>query len=42
MQMLYLKEGTHLSKFQSKCDEGFLLGYSLNSKAYCVYTKAQV
>ena len=23
-----LKKGTRLSKFQSKCDEGFLLGYS--------------
>jgi transposase InsO family protein len=32
-----LKKGTRLSKFQSKCDEGFLLGYSLNSKAYRVY-----
>jgi hypothetical protein len=31
-----LKKGTHISKFQSKCDEGFLLGYSLNSKAYRV------
>jgi hypothetical protein len=28
-----------LSKFQSKCDEGFLLGYSSNSKAYRVYNK---
>jgi transposase InsO family protein len=35
-----LRKGTNLSKFQSKCDECFLLDYSLNSKAYCV--KAQV
>jgi len=34
-----LKKGTRLSKFQSKCDEGFLLGYSSNSKAYRVYNK---
>jgi hypothetical protein len=30
-----------LSKFQSKCDEGFLLGYSSNSKAYRVYNKSK-
>jgi hypothetical protein len=29
-----------VSKFQSKCDEGFLLGYSLNSKAYRVYNQS--
>jgi transposase InsO family protein len=34
-----LRKGTHLSKFQSKCDECFLLGYSFNSKAYHVYNK---
>jgi hypothetical protein len=34
-----LRKCTHLSKFQSKCDEGFLLGYSLNSKAYRVYNQ---
>jgi hypothetical protein len=34
-----LRKGTRLSKFQSKCDEGFLLGYSLNSKAYHVYNQ---
>jgi hypothetical protein len=34
-----LRKGTRLSKFQSKCDEGFLLGYSLNSKAYRVYNQ---
>jgi hypothetical protein len=28
-----------LSKFQSKCDEGILLGYSSCSKAYRVYNK---
>jgi hypothetical protein len=32
-----LRKCTRLSKFQSKCDEGFLLGYSINSKAYHVY-----
>jgi hypothetical protein len=35
-----LKKGTRLSKFQSKCDEGFLLGYSSCSKAYRVYNKS--
>jgi hypothetical protein len=35
-----LRKGTRLSKFQSRCDEGFLLGYSLNSKAYCVYNQS--
>jgi transposase InsO family protein len=34
-----LRKGTRLSKFQSKCDEGFLLGYSSCSKAYRVYNK---
>ena len=29
-----LKKGTRLSKFQSKCHKGFLLGYSSCSKAY--------
>ena len=33
------KKGARLSKFQSKCDEGFLLGYSSCSKAYRVYNK---
>jgi hypothetical protein len=28
-----------LCKFQSKCNEGFLLSYSLNSKAYRVYNQ---
>jgi hypothetical protein len=32
-----LRKGTRLPKFQSKCDEGFLLDYSLKSKAYRVY-----
>jgi hypothetical protein len=36
-----LRKGTRLSKFQSKCDEGFLLGYSSNSKAYRVYNKSK-
>jgi hypothetical protein len=38
MQMLYPKE--RYSQFQSKSDEGFLLGYSLNSKAYRVYNQS--
>jgi transposase InsO family protein len=33
-----LRKGSWLSKFQRKCDEGFLLGYSSNSKAYRVLT----
>jgi hypothetical protein len=32
-----LKKGTRLSKFEKKCDEGFLLGYSTTSKAYRVW-----
>ena len=36
--MLYiLKKGTRLGKFDKKCDEGFLLGYSTTSKAYRVW-----
>ena len=31
-----LKKGTRLGKFEKKCDEGFLLGYSTTSKAYRV------
>jgi hypothetical protein len=27
-----LKKGTRLSKFEKKCDEGFLLGYSTLAK----------
>ncbi|WVZ93263.1 hypothetical protein U9M48_039258 [Paspalum notatum var. saurae] len=34
-----LKKGSRLSKFEKKCDEAFLLGYSSNSKAYRVYNK---
>ncbi|GKE44303.1 hypothetical protein Tco_1471587 [Tanacetum coccineum] len=30
----------HLGKFKKKADEGFLVGYSLNSKAYRVYNLA--
>jgi transposase InsO family protein len=37
-----LRKGTWLSKFQSKCDEGFLLGYSSCSKAYRVTTRLMV
>jgi hypothetical protein len=32
-----LKKGTRLSKFEKKCDEGFLLGYSTTSKSYRVW-----
>jgi hypothetical protein len=32
-----LKKGTRLGKFDKKCDEGFLLGYSTSSKAYRVW-----
>jgi hypothetical protein len=35
-----LKKGTKLSKFEKKCDEGFLLGYSTTSKAYRVKNSA--
>jgi hypothetical protein len=35
-----LKKGIRLSKFEKKCDEGFLLGYSTNSKAYRVWNLA--
>jgi hypothetical protein len=36
LQMLYIEEGIRLSKFEKKCDKGFLLGYSTTSKAYRV------
>jgi hypothetical protein len=32
-----LKKGTRLSKFEKKFNEGFLLGYSITSKAYIVW-----
>jgi hypothetical protein len=35
-----LKKDTRLSKFEKKCDEGFLLGYSTTSKAYKVWNLA--
>jgi hypothetical protein len=35
-----LKKGTRLSKFEKKCDEGFLLGYNTTSKAYRVWNLA--
>ena len=35
-----LKKGTRLSKFEKKCDEGFLLGYSTISKAYRVWNNS--
>jgi hypothetical protein len=34
-----LRKDSRLSKSGKKCDEGFLLGYSSNSKAYRVSTK---
>ncbi|WVZ51610.1 hypothetical protein U9M48_002739 [Paspalum notatum var. saurae] len=34
------KKRQHLGKFQRHCDIGFLLGYSSNSKAYCVFNEA--
>ena len=40
LQMLYLEKGTRLGKFDKKCDEGFLLGYSTTSKAYRVWNLA--
>jgi hypothetical protein len=36
-----LRKGSRLYKFQSKCDEGVLLRYSSNSKAYRVYNKSK-
>jgi hypothetical protein len=35
-----LKKGTRLSKFEKKCDESFLLGYSTTSKVYRVWNLA--
>jgi hypothetical protein len=35
-----LKKGTRLGKFEKKCDEGFLLGYSTTSKSYRVWNLA--
>jgi hypothetical protein len=35
-----LKKGTRLSKFEKKCDIGFLLGYSTTRKAYRVWNLA--
>jgi hypothetical protein len=35
-----LKKDTRLSKFEKKCDEGFLLGYSTTSKTYGVWNLA--
>jgi hypothetical protein len=35
-----LKKGTRLSKFEKKCDKGFLLGYSTTSKTYRVWNLA--
>jgi hypothetical protein len=35
-----LKKGTRLGKFDKKCDEGFLVGYSTTSKVYRVWNLA--
>jgi hypothetical protein len=35
-----LKKGTRLGKFEKKCDEGFLLGYSTTRKTYRVWNLA--
>jgi hypothetical protein len=35
-----LKKGTRLGKFEKKCDEEFLLGYSTTSEAYRVWNLA--
>jgi hypothetical protein len=37
--MLYFEKGKTTLKFEKKCDESFLLGYSSNSKAYRVFNK---
>ena len=34
------KKRQHLGKFQRRCDIGFLVGYSLKSKAYRVFNHA--
>ena len=34
------KKWNHLGKFESRCDVGFLVGYSSNSKAYRVFNNA--
>src|SRR6185437_12891741 len=34
------KKRKHLGKFESRCDVGFLVGYSSNSKAYRVFNSA--
>ena len=38
--MLHIEERHRLSKFEKKCDQGFLLGYSTTSKAYRVWNLA--
>ena len=35
-----LKKGARLGKFDKKCDEGFLVGYSTTSKAYRVWNNS--
>jgi hypothetical protein len=37
-----LKKDTRLNKFEKKCNEGFLLGYSTTSKVYRVWNLAVV
>ncbi|GJT04024.1 copia protein [Tanacetum coccineum] len=36
-QVTILKTSDYLGKFKGKADEGYLVGYALNSKAYMVY-----
>jgi hypothetical protein len=35
----FIYKKKRLGKFESRCDEGFFLGYALNSKAYRVFNK---
>ncbi|GJY48564.1 putative ribonuclease H-like domain-containing protein [Tanacetum coccineum] len=35
--LCYVRNSDHLGKFKGKFDEGFVVGYSLNSKAFKVY-----
>lgn len=37
--MLHLEDKENVEKFYAKSDEGILLGYSSNSRAYHVYNK---
>jgi hypothetical protein len=35
----FIYKKKRLGKFESRCDEGFFLGYASNSKAYRVFNK---